>query len=269
MNKPAALKKRPAPRKAASLVAVTRALCAKVEALHFAAPVAHVYNPLSYAAKPHEAYLRRYGQGKKRFVLLGMNPGPYGMAQTGVPFGEVALTRDFLKITGKVEKPKQEHPKRPILGFDCKRSEVSGSRLWGFVQARYGQAEAFFEAAFVLNYCPLVFMDQGGRNLTPDKLPAAERAPLFAACDEALGLALSLLEPEIVIGVGAFGEACARRVIDDAIAEGVIESGRAPRVGRVLHPSPASPAANRGWAEAAAAQLEALGLEIPKPATRT
>ena len=32
------------------------------------------------------------------------------------------------------------------------------------------------------------------------------------------------------------------------------------RIGRVLHPSPASPAANRGWAAAAEKQLLALGV---------
>ena len=34
----------------------------------------------------------------KRVVFLGMNPGPFGMAQVGVPFGEVAAVRDWLRI---------------------------------------------------------------------------------------------------------------------------------------------------------------------------
>src|SRR3954452_15779457 len=122
------------------LCRISRALGRAVDELSFAAPVTHVYNPLRYAAPVHEEYLRRYGAGPKPVLLLGMNPGPFGMAQTGVPFGDVSMVRDFLGISGPVGKPKPEHPKRPILGFDCQRSEVSGTRLWGFARAHFKTA---------------------------------------------------------------------------------------------------------------------------------
>src|SRR6185369_6649351 len=156
-----------------NLTQVSRALSDQVSGLKFKAPVAYVYNPLEYARAPHEAYLKRYGKGPKHALLLGMNPGPFGMAQTGVPFGDVALVRDFLGIEGAVKPPTREHPKRPVLGFACERSEVSGTRLWGFARDRFKTPAAFFKTFFVANYCPLAFIEQSGRNFTPDKLPAS------------------------------------------------------------------------------------------------
>ncbi|MFO1345293.1 MAG: single-stranded DNA-binding protein [Rhodocyclaceae bacterium] len=237
------------PSTADRLVEAARTLSAQLARQSFASPVSHVYNPLEYARAPHEAYLRRYGAGRRRAVFLGMNPGPFGMVQTGVPFGEIAAVRDWMGIEATVEKPATENPKRPIEGFACTRSEVSGRRLWGLFAERFGTAEAFFTDHFVANYCPLAFFDHG-RNLTPDKLPAAETAPLEAACDAHLRALVEALQPEWLIGVGGFAEARAAAAL----------RGYDIRIGRVLHPSPASPAANRGWAAAAEKQLLALGV---------
>ena len=181
-----------------------------------------------------------------------MNPGPFGMGQTGVPFGDVAMVRDWMRIRAPVASPNHQHPKRPILGFDCPRSEVSGSRLWGWARGRYGTPERFFDRFFVLNYCPLIFLEGSGRNRTPDKLPASERRPLLEACDKSLLQALSILNPRWVVGVGAWAT---KR------ATGVVDSDRI-RVGSVLHPSPASPKANRGWAEQAEKDLLDLGIQL-------
>ena len=92
--------------------------------------MAHVYNPLDYAWTPYEAYVRRFCATSKRVVFLGMNPGPFGMVQTGIPFGEVAAVRDWLQIEGPVVKPAREHSQRLVLGFACTRSVASGRRLW-------------------------------------------------------------------------------------------------------------------------------------------
>ncbi|HEY6727568.1 MAG TPA: hypothetical protein VI197_26210, partial [Polyangiaceae bacterium] len=142
-----------------SLISISRRLSKQVDALRFAAPVHTVYNPLAYARDPHERYLERYGQAPKEVVFVGMNPGPFGMVQTGVPFGDVSVVRDWLGIHGKVGKPLVEHAKRPVLGFECKRSEVSGTRLWGWAKERFGTPERFFHRFFVVNYCPLCFME--------------------------------------------------------------------------------------------------------------
>jgi len=235
-----------------SLVEVSRRLSARVARLKLAAPVTHVYNPLEYARAPHERYLERFGAPPKEVVLVGMNPGPFGMAQTGVPFGDVQMVRDWMGISLKVDSPKGQHPKRPIQGFDCGRSEVSGSRLWGWARDRFGTPEAFFKRFFVLNYCPLCFMLDSCANLTPDKLAAAERQPLFEACDEALRESIAILKPRLVVGVGAFAEKRARIALN----------GTGVAIGCILHPSPASPKANAGWAKVAEEQLVELGVRF-------
>lgn len=240
-----------------SLTAISRTLADAVDRLSFAAPVTHVYNPLDYAREPHEQYLQRFGDGTREVLLVGMNPGPFGMAQTGVPFGEIALVRDWMGISGDVKQPADPHPRRPVQGFNCRRAEVSGARLWGWARERFGTPERFFARFFVANYCPLVFMEESGRNRTPDKLPAAERDALFAVCDEALRATVESLRPRIVVGVGAF----ARQRAEAAL------SGMDCSIGTVLHPSPASPIANRGWAAAAEKQFrDDLGIAIPESA---
>jgi len=232
------------------LVRISRALAQEVDALEFGLPVTNVYDPLVYARAPHERYLTRYAHAGVETVLLGMNPGPFGMAQTGVPFGEVGIVRDWLGLEAPVARPPREHPARPVLGFACPRSEVSGARLWGWARERFGTPEAFFERFFVWNYCPLIFLEESGKNRTPDKLPREEREPLFAACDEALRGICALLEPRNVVGIGAF----ARDRATAALA------GADHVLGTILHPSPASPAANRGWAPQAEAGLKRLGI---------
>lgn len=232
-------------------------LVAAVEPLEFGPPVTHVYDPLVYAREPHREYVERFGAAPKEVLLVGMNPGPWGMSQTGVPFGEVASVRDWMGIDGRVGKPEPEHPKRPVVGFDCPRSEVSGRRLWGWARERFGAPERFFERFFVWNYCPLVFLEESGRNRTPDKLPKADAEPLLAACDRALAATVAHLGPRLVVGIGRFAEDRARAALHPEA------TGSAVPIGRILHPSPASPAANRGWAETAEEQLRGLGVEIP------
>jgi single-strand selective monofunctional uracil DNA glycosylase len=233
------------------LITAAQKLSAHVGRLKFAAPVAHVYNPLTYAWPAQEEFLRRFGAGRKRIVFLGMNPGPFGMVQTGIPFGEVAAVRDWLKISAPVRKPAAEHPRRPILGHACTRSEVSGRRLWKLFSERFGTPGKFFGEHFVANYCPLAFLSTSGSNVTPDKLAKGERARLAAACDEHLRAVLAILQPEWLIGIGAFARERGEEVA----------AGSAIRVGQILHPSPASPKANRhDWGETATQELMALGV---------
>ncbi|HNR98309.1 MAG TPA: single-stranded DNA-binding protein [Planctomycetota bacterium] len=237
----------------ARLERIAEALCKELAPLRFAPPVTHVYNPLVYARDVYGAYVRRYARAGCEAVLLGMNPGPFGMAQSGVPFGDVVMVREWLGLEGAVGKPPVEHPARPVLGFDCPRREVSGTRLWGFARDAFGTPARFFARFFVINYCPLVFMEASGRNVTPDKLGAEDRTRLLAACDRALRAGVECLAPRIVIGVGHFAAARAAAALE----------GLPAAVGRILHPSPQSPAANRGWAAAAAEQLARYGLAPP------
>ncbi len=229
---------------------ITDDLVADLNSLTFSPPVSHVYNPLLYAREAWDLYCDRYGQGPREVLLLGMNPGPFGMAQVGVPFGEIEHVRDWLGIQAPIGRPAVEHPKRPVLGFDCPRSEVSGRRMWGWAKQTYKTPEAFFSRFFIANYCPLVFMEEGGRNRIPEKLLKGERAPLFAACDRALRRTVAHFKPGYVVGVGKFAEKKARQVVGDLDVT----------IGSVPHPSPASPLANRGWAPLMDAALTELGV---------
>ncbi|MCW5556206.1 MAG: single-stranded DNA-binding protein [Verrucomicrobiae bacterium] len=240
----------PATATAHKLIQAAQVLCANVEHLKFSPPVAYVYNPLVYAWRAHETYLRRYGGRPRRVLFLGMNPGPFGMAQTGVPFGEVSVVRDWLGIDTTIAEPPREHPKRPVEGLACRRSEISGKRLWGLFARQFEKPERFFREHFIINYCPLLFLETSGRNLPPDKLPARQMVSLHDACDQHLRRVVDCLKPEWLIGIGDFAEKRARLLFRS--------SGL--RIGRILHPSPASPAANRDWAGKATRQLTTLGV---------
>ena len=241
---------------ATELIQAARALRNAVDTLHFAPPISHVYNPLDYAWDVHQQYLQRYAQGRKRVVFVGMNPGPFGMAQTGVPFGEVAAVRDWLGLHGHVGQPRTTNPQRPVQGFACTRSEVSGQRLWGLFAARFGTPAAFFAEHFVANYCPLVFLE-GGRNITPDKLPAAEQRPLLAACDAHLQTLVHTLQPQWVIGVGVWAK--------KARTQRAAGPSRRPALWPRAAPQPRQPAGQprlgrRGHARAGGARRVAGGL---------
>ena len=233
-----------------ALIEAARRLRVETSRLRFGPPVAHVYNPLVYAWAPYETYLEEFGATRKRVVFLGMNPGPFGMVQTGVPFGEVTAVRDWLGIERAVGKPEREHPQRPVTGFGCARSEVSGRRLWGLFAERFGTPRRFFAGHIVMNYCPLAFLESSGRNRTPDKLATSEKKAVFAVCDRHLRALVAVLGPEWVVGVGGFAARRAAEVLQDSPA----------KIGQILHPSPASPAANRDWKGMAVRQLQALGI---------
>jgi single-strand selective monofunctional uracil DNA glycosylase len=227
-------------------------LIADLRPLDFGPPVTHVYNPFEYARKAHTLYLRRYAGRPKEIVLVGMNPGPWGMAQTGIPFGEVAAVKDWLGIETTVGTPDLMHPKRPVEGFACTRSEVSGKRLWGWARDTFKTPERFFSRFFVANYCPLLFIEDSGRNRTPNHLRASERKPLLLACDRALRRFIEWIKPRYVVGIGQFAADRARNVL----------SGDNAIIGQVTHPSPANPKANRGWHNLITRELSGLGINM-------
>ena len=238
-----------------TLITLSRELAIAVDRLRFLPPTSVVYNPLAYARDSYETYLRRCGSGRRRVLFWGMNPGPWGMAQTGIPFGEVGFVRDWMGIESRVAKPAHEHPKRPIDGFACRRSEVSGRRLWGLMKARFGSASAFFADHLVMNWCPLLFMEQSGRNRTPDKLPGFERAKLYQLCDDHMAAVIRAVRPVWIIGVGKFALDRIRQVLDSDPA-----SFHGAQSAAILHPSPASPKANHDWAGLTENTLVELGV---------
>lgn len=236
-----------------ALPEIADALTAELAPLRFAAPVVVTYNPLQYARPMWAEYVLRFGHGTGRVLLVGMNPGPWGMTQTGIPFGEVAAVRGWLGIDAPIVPPVDQHPRVPVEGLSCWRNEVSGQRLWGWARARFGTPERFFAKFFVANYCPLCFIEATGRNRTPDKLPKSERLPLEAACDKALAALVHELQPRLVVGIGMYAEERAK----------VALAGLDMPIGRILHPSPANPLASRDWPAQIEAQLLALGVTLP------
>jgi single-strand selective monofunctional uracil DNA glycosylase len=237
---------------AGDLLGAAERLRAAVAELRYGPPVAHVYNPLDYAWGAHRMYLERFGHGRREVVLVGMNPGPWGMVQTGVPFGDVEAVRDWMGIEAAIGKPAIEHPRRPVRGFACTRREVSGQRLWGWARKVCGPAPRFFAQFFVVNHCPLCFLDASGSNLTPDRLPVTERRQLLQICDRALAETLEIVGPRYVLGIGRFAAGRVSAVLQDS-----------PVVtGAIPHPSPASPSANRGWEAQVEKALEAVGVVV-------
>jgi single-strand selective monofunctional uracil DNA glycosylase len=239
---------------AEGIAAITDDLVASIQRLTFSAPVTHTYHPLVYARNGFDRYVSCFGTTIKEVVLVGMNPGPFGMAQTGVPFGDVEMVSRWMGIHARIAQPIHAHPKRPISGFSCPRREVSGRRLWGWAKRRFGNPDIFFKRFFVLNYCPLVFMEASGRNRTPDKLPAVEKKRLFKICDHALQRSVELYRPRWVVGIGGFAE---KRIKVALTCMNL-------KTGRLTHPSPANPRANQGWELLVESELGAMGIDLPE-----
>ncbi len=246
------------------LIAAACELRDSTAVLAFGPPVAYVYNPLAYAFAMHTEYLRRFAGTPKEVVFFGMNPGPWGMAQTGIPFGEVHAVREWLQIAQPIASPNSVHPRRPVEGLNCARSEVSGKRLWGAFHRRFRTPSRFFARHFVANYCPLLFIEHSGRNRTPDKLPKPERSALTTACDRHAAAVLTVLQPRYAIGVGRYAREQLDRVVagldaGEFTARDAWEKGK-PQVVELLHPSPANPRANRGWEAELHRRMRELGL---------
>jgi len=214
--------------------------------------VKYISNPVEHAKEPHTSFLEKYLNGGKSILFLGMNPGPWGMCQTGVPFGEVQTCKNWLKICGNVTQPKNYHPKRPIEGFGCKRREVSGERFWRFFEMKCKTPDVFFKDCFVYNHCPLAFMTETGKNITPPQIGADKRALINNLCDNALVDVIKLLGVSSVIGVGKFAEKRANEIKKKFNLD--------ISVFFLLHPSPASPAANKGWSDIAEVSLRQMNI---------
>ena len=225
------------------ILSAYRALSSSLDALVPESPVL-TYNVLSYAWDNHEAYLRMaLGKGAGT-VMLGMNPGPYGMAQTGVPFGAVSFVRTYLGIDGKVGHPANESPLRPIVGMDIRRDEASGKAVWTMA-SHYGSRDEFLSRCTVLNYCPLLFLDEKGRNFTPDCLQRDFRSKIEDLCTASLSSILAILSPSSVIALGRF-------------AEGKAKACTSASVYYFPHPSPLNPSSYSFWKEKALEELRRI-----------
>ncbi|OAD60409.1 Single-strand selective monofunctional uracil DNA glycosylase, partial [Eufriesea mexicana] len=234
------------------LLSLERNLAIELGKITFHLPVEYIYSPLEYAFNIHTMYVQKYCNTAKKILFLGMNPGPWGMSQTGVPFGEISMVRDWLKICGPVGKPSKEQPNRKVTGFQCTRSEISGKRLWGLFKELCGSPENFFRHAYIHNYCPIALMNKKGCNITPAEIKAGSTVQiLHSACDKALANTIRILQAKVVIGIGGYAE---KR------AQTVVQSSKLPvKVLCLPHPSPRA-VNNKNWSEKATKKLSEFGL---------
>ena len=196
-----------------------------------------VYNPLNYAWDVHEEFIRRTGGNGAKCILLGMNPGPHGMGQMGIPFAATSVVRDLIGITGiSVAKPEVIHPRRPVNGLEHTKEEVSGTRLWGLLQHRYGTIDKISKEIYVVNHCPLMILNGvRGTNVTPNNISGKSVEELMDICDQHLREVVNALDATKVVGIGKYAE---KRAVSALCGLGV-------SVETCWHPSPASPLANR------------------------
>lgn len=208
-------------------------------------PASYAANPTVYAYENYAQAMARLADGPRGVLLVGMNPGPHGMAQTGVPFGDVVNARAIL---GRQSQGSGWSGCRLALGdkvlldakgLDYHRGEVSGDRLWSALQQICGSLESAYQQVCVINYCPLLFLDNGGLNVTPDDFPKSDRVrlPKFtAACDEHLRRVVKALTPKIVIAVGGYSDKRCR-----------VALGHTVPIVKITHPSPRTAATAGAW----------------------
>lgn len=217
-------------------VDVTRELNERMETVTIEEKVEWFYNPLDYAFPVHAEYLKTFGDDTKTGFFLGMNPGPWGMAQTGVPFTDPYIARDWMGLSEQpIGTPSNEREERPIKGWESDRKEASGQKLHGFFREVYGSLEAFFDDNIVMNYCPLVMYSEEATNTTPEDLLKDDRERLYSICDPYLEALIDFYDPDVFVGIGRFGQ---RRIAD-------VTDRAEEEVAYLPHPSPASPIATR------------------------
>lgn len=216
---------------ATGIIKLSAAMAEELGRAHFSFS-GTVCDPLVYAWDNYEAFIRLSARAGQKVLFLGMNPGPYGMMQTGVPFGDVMMVRDYLGISGDIDMPAAQPENKPIVGMKTTKREASGMKFWGMA-ASYGDPESFFSAAAVLTYCPLVFID-GKRNVTPSELPRSDRRTIDSICQGYLERMMDILRPRKAIALGHYAEERLRKAgIDDPVY--------------FPHPSPRNPSSSAFW----------------------
>lgn len=228
-------------------------LCEKLSRVSLPGKIQYVYNPLEYAFDSHLNFVRRFCTGEKFILFVGMNPGPFGMSQNGVPFGECAIVKEWLQIEGEVFKPVLEHPKRRVVGLECSRSEVTGGRFWQLFRTLCHTPEHFFRTSYVHNLCPFAFLTDSGKNVTPPQLTSSVLDQINNLCNATLVEVVRLLKCKYVICIGKYALAQAQKALSaDEFNGTTLEC--------LMHPSPINPAANKGWADIAIKQLTEIGI---------
>jgi len=169
-----------------------------------------VKNPYAYAFEPYSNFVRKYLNGKKDVLFLGMNPSPSDMGRNGIPFGDIDFVVEWLGVTGRVSLPNLN----PMCSFSMndlsesrsENAECDGKALWSLIQELTITPESFFANCFVHNFCPLLFT-KDGKNVTPEDLEDPDdKSNLEQICGRYLQKTLKLLDPRIIIAVGTYAK---------------------------------------------------------------
>jgi single-strand selective monofunctional uracil DNA glycosylase len=138
-----------------------------------------IWNPGLYAASWHALFRKEYPASAGCILVFGLNPGPYGMAQTGIPFTDLKRLREHLPRLAKGLERRgcslagvglAPRSLRPYLS---RTFESSAVRVYRFLSRGWGSAEDGWRSVVVANPCSLLFMDAAGENRTPADLVGA------------------------------------------------------------------------------------------------
>jgi single-strand selective monofunctional uracil DNA glycosylase len=168
-----------------------------------------VLDPSRYGERWHAPFRRLYPPRARPLLVFGLNPGPYGMAQTGIPFTDLKrLAQGLPRLAAELARS-GERLSLPGLApsslqpFLTRTFESSSVRVHRFLRLAHGSAERAFREVVFVNPCPLLFIDRAlGENRTPADLPRALRAGVDEARVEVVSVAVARLRARGAIVLG-------------------------------------------------------------------
>jgi len=216
-----------------------------------------VWNPALYALDIYQEYLTKFPPEPGAILALGLNPGPYGMAQTGIPFTDCRTASGALgmemTIPGKAPDDLISRLKK-ANGKWRGTYERSSLGMYRFLILAWGDIKTAYRNWFVGNPCPLLFLDPERWNVTPAD-PRLRRMKEVGELRQRAVIGFSeILNPR---GIVCFGKDVAK-----AVGEVAIRQVGPDRVVFYEHPARAVP---EKWAAGLLQELTQRQLLTGKP----
>jgi single-strand selective monofunctional uracil DNA glycosylase len=232
-----------------------------------------VLNPGRYGERWHARFRRAYPMSPRPLLVFGLNPGPYGMAQTGVPFTDLkrlesalpGLWKDLVASGEPVTRPGLAPPS--LARHLTRTFESSSVRVYRFLERAYGRPELALREVVFVNPCPLLFIDpETGANRTPADLPRALRARKAAELVHAFEELRRATVLEAVAELEPRGAILLGRDVAAAVGEALRAALGARSVVEWEHPARAVP---ETWSRGLADELRKRGLLRPLAKSRS